>query len=157
MAQVGITPPATVRLLCDLAEPRLSDPDARFFEPGCGDGNFLTEILSRRLMQIPQQHTPTDFQNAVLSTVANLYGVDIRPFAISETRHRLRALIIDFVSQHSQPDYRFAPILEQILEQNFLVANLPRDCHQITFPLWRKTHDFEFISTPTFWPTESSI
>lgn len=30
MAQVGTTPPATVRLLCDYAEPRLSDLNARF-------------------------------------------------------------------------------------------------------------------------------
>ncbi len=154
MAQVGTTPPATVRLLCDYAEPRLSDLNARFFEPGCGDGNFLVEVLSRRLHKIPRDQSPANFQNAVLLTVANLYGVDISALAISETRRRLQSLVLKFVEQHSQPDYRFNPILEQILEQNFFVATLPQDCPKITFPIWRRKCDFEFIATPTLWPKE---
>lgn len=152
MAQAGITPPATVRLICDYAEPRLSNPNVKLFEPGCGDGNFLVEILTRRLHKIPY-HYPTDtFQNEVLLAVANLYGIDNRPIAISETRHRLQNIAVDFVSQHSQLDYRFVPVLEQILEKNFLVADMLQDCSKITFPLWRKTRDFEFTMAQTVWP-----
>jgi len=154
MAQAGITSPATVRLLCNYAEPRLSDPHAGLFEPGCGDGNFLVEILSRRLQKIPHHQPTTAFQNAVILAVANLYGVDIRPAAISETRHRLQSFTTDFVSQYSQPDYRFVPLLEQVLERNFIVADLLQDCSKITFPLWQKVRDFEFIMTPTIWPAE---
>lgn len=154
MVQAGITPPATVRLICDYTEPRLSDSRARLFEPGCGDGNFLVEILTRRLRKISRRHSATVFQTEVLLTVANLYGIDIRPIAISETRHRLQNIAIDFASQHSQLDYRFVPILEQILEKNFLVADMLQDCSKIVFPLWRKIHDFEFTMIPTVWPKE---
>ncbi len=154
MTQAGITPPTTVRLICDYAEPRLSDPNTRLFEPGCGDGNFLVEILTRRLRKISHYHPTATFQSEVLLTVANLYGIDIRPIAISETRHRLQSIAIDFVSQHSQLDYRFIPILEQILEKNFLVADMLQGRPEITFPFWRKAHDFEFTMTPTVWPNE---
>lgn len=154
MAQAEITPPATVRLICDHAEPFLSNPGMKFFEPGCGDGNFLIEVLDRRLRKIPFRSAST-FQNEVLLAIANLYGVDIRPVAISETRHRLRSQVIDFTSQRSQLDYRFIPLLEQILEKNFLTVDLLRDRSKIIFPLWQKKHDFEFTMTPTIFPVEN--
>ncbi len=156
MAQAGITPPTTVRLICDYAEPHLSDPSAKLFEPGCGDGNFLIEILERRLQKIPH-HPASTFQNGVLLVIANLYGVDIRPIAISETRHRLQSLATEFVSRYSQPDYRFLPLLEQILERNFIVADLLQDYSAITFPLWQKVNDFEFTMMPTTWPMEPAV
>lgn len=157
MAQAGTTPSAAVRLICDYAEPRLSDPDAKLFEPGCGDGNFLVEIITRRLRKISPYQPAATFQNEVLLAVSNLYGIDIRPIAISETRHRLQTLVIDFVSQHSQLDYRFVPILEQILEKNFLVADILQNRSKITFPFWRKMDNFEFTMTPTVWPKETVL
>lgn len=153
MTQAGITPPATVRLLCDYAEPQLSNPSTKLFEPGCGDGNFLVGILDRRLQKI-QHHSATVLQNDVLLTVANLYGIDIRPIAIAETRHRLQLLATNFVTRYSQPDYRFTPLLEQILAQNFIVADLLRDYSKITFPFWQKVRNFEFCMTPTIFPKE---
>ena len=154
MVQAGITPPSTVRLVCDYAEPCLSAPDARLFEPGCGDGNFLVEVLTRRLQKITSFESIVTFQNEVLLTVSNLYGIDIRPVAVSETRHRLRILTTDFVNQRCQPDYRFAPLFEEILTRNFLTADLLRDRSKIIFPFWHKVRDFEFAMTPAIWPME---
>ena len=35
--------------MCDLVADDCLRPDARFLEPACGDGNFLSEILTRKL------------------------------------------------------------------------------------------------------------
>jgi hypothetical protein len=83
-----------------------------------------------------------------------LYGIDVLPIAIDETRHRLQLLATNFVARYSQPDYRFTPLLEQILVQNFIVADLLRDNSKITFPFWQKVRNFEFCMTPTIFPKE---
>ena len=38
-----------VKAMCDLVADDCLRPDARFLEPACGDGNFLSEILTRKL------------------------------------------------------------------------------------------------------------
>ena len=38
-----------VKAMCDLVEDECLRIDSRFLEPACGDGNFLHEILSRKL------------------------------------------------------------------------------------------------------------
>ena len=35
--------------MCDLVKQETEQIDSRFLEPACGDGNFLSEILSRKL------------------------------------------------------------------------------------------------------------
>lgn len=46
-----------VKAMCDLVKPETERIDSRFLEPACGDGNFLAEILTRKLAceQIPVQ------------------------------------------------------------------------------------------------------
>lgn len=156
MAQAGITPPATVRLLCNYAEPRLSNPNTKFFEPGCGDGNILIEVLARRLEKVSHHQSAVSFQNEILLAVSNLYGVDVRPAAVSETRYRLQVYTANFATQYSQLDYRFIPLLEHILQQNFFVANLLQNLSEISFPSWQRIRDFEFKFTLLPWPTEIS-
>jgi len=38
-----------VKAMCDLVKTETERIDSRFLEPACGDGNFLAEILSRKL------------------------------------------------------------------------------------------------------------
>ena len=38
-----------VKSMCDLVKTETERIDSRFLEPACGDGNFLAEILSRKL------------------------------------------------------------------------------------------------------------
>ena len=38
-----------VKAMCDLVKPETERIDSRFLEPACGDGNFLAEILTRKL------------------------------------------------------------------------------------------------------------
>mgnify|MGYP000694787942 CR=1 FL=1 len=38
-----------VKAMCDLVKQETERIDSRFLEPACGTGNFLTEILARKL------------------------------------------------------------------------------------------------------------
>ena len=38
-----------VKAMCDLVSYETNRIDSRFLEPACGDGNFLAEILRRKL------------------------------------------------------------------------------------------------------------
>lgn len=60
------------------------------FEPACGNGNFLIEVLCRRLRRITSRHL-TDAQKrlALLTAVSSLYGVDIQRDNVIECRIRL--------------------------------------------------------------------
>lgn len=71
-----------VEAMCDLVAGECRRVDARFLEPACGEGNFLVEILSRKLETA---------QNSIqaLSALASLYGVDILPDNVTRCRHRL--------------------------------------------------------------------
>ena len=38
-----------VKAMCDLVKEECERIESRFLEPACGNGNFLTEVLSRKL------------------------------------------------------------------------------------------------------------
>ena len=44
-----------VKAMCDLVSDECSRIDSRFLEPACGDGNFLAEILSRKLAAVKKK------------------------------------------------------------------------------------------------------
>jgi len=51
------TPEFIVKQMCDLCEPTISQVDKKVFEPTCGNGNFLVEILNRKLNLVPDFYT----------------------------------------------------------------------------------------------------
>ncbi len=103
--------------MCDLCEPELSDITKKVIEPGCGTGNFLVEILKRRL-----KNTDKD-QYKILIAVSNLYGIDIALDNLAETRTRLRNTVFDYLkNKPSSGDFLLA--LDTILKTNILYGNL---------------------------------
>jgi type I restriction-modification system DNA methylase subunit len=47
-----------VKAMCDLVKQETERIDSRFLEPACGNGNFLAEILSRKLAVVSKLATP---------------------------------------------------------------------------------------------------
>lgn len=80
------TPAWLVRDMCNLAEPDISDPAKTALEPSCGNGNFLVEILGRKL-----KNCKDDRQR--IMAVSNIYGVDILLDNIKECHDRLLNLL----------------------------------------------------------------
>ena len=68
-----------VKAMCDLVKEETERIDSRFLEPACGDGNFLSEILSRKLAVVRSQYAknPADYEKYSVVAVSSLYGIDI--------------------------------------------------------------------------------
>jgi hypothetical protein len=80
-----------VTAMLDLVTQETERIDSRFLEPACGNGNFLAEILQRKLCVVERRYRKSQLEyerNAVLA-VASIYGVDILQDNIVECRQRL--------------------------------------------------------------------
>jgi hypothetical protein len=65
--------------------------DSRFLEPACGNGNFLAEILQRKLSVVEKRYGKSQLEyerNAVLA-MSSLYGIDILEDNVHQCRERL--------------------------------------------------------------------
>ena len=86
-----------VNAMLDLVKQETDRVDSRFLEPACGDGNFLAEILHRKLAAakkraIPprkRKPIPLEFEKQSVIAVASLYGVDILIDNVIACRDRL--------------------------------------------------------------------
>lgn len=80
-----------VKAMCDLVQDMCDQVDKTFLEPACGDGNFLAEILDRKLARVKKDAKTDKRQWEWLSVraVASLYGVDIMQDNAEECRKRL--------------------------------------------------------------------
>ena len=86
-----------VNAMLDLVKQETDRVDSRFLEPACGDGNFLAEILRRKLAAakkraIPprkRKPIPLEFEKQSVIAVASLYGVDILIDNVIACRDRL--------------------------------------------------------------------
>lgn len=69
-----------VKAMCDLVEQETARIDSRFLEPACGDGNFLAEILSRKLAIVKKKYKRSsyDYERYSLLAIGSMYGVDIQ-------------------------------------------------------------------------------
>lgn len=80
-----------VKAMCDLVKHETESIDSRFLEPACGDGNFLAEILSRKLEIVKKKYRKSsfDYEKMSLLAVSSVYGVDILVDNVEACRARL--------------------------------------------------------------------
>lgn len=80
-----------VKAMCDLVKQETERIDSRFLEPACGDGNFLAEILTRKLAVVRKKYRKSfiDYEKNSLLAVSSLYGVDILADNVEACRERL--------------------------------------------------------------------
>jgi hypothetical protein len=77
--------------MLDLVKQETERIESRFLEPACGTGNFLTEILERKLRVVETRYKKSQLEyerNAVLA-VSSIYGIDILIDNVMECRKRL--------------------------------------------------------------------
>ena len=72
--------------------------DSRFLEPACGNGNFLAEVLRRKLKVVDQRYgnNQMDWERYAVIAVSSIYGVDILEDNAKECRERLYTIFDDF-------------------------------------------------------------
>ena len=83
-----------VKAMCDLVKQETERIDSRFLEPACGDGNFLAEVLSRKLAIVKKKYKKSsyDWERNSLLALGSIYGVDILTDNAQACRDRLYAL-----------------------------------------------------------------
>ena len=95
------TPAALVSEMLDKLPPDSWLPHKTFLEPSCGTGNFLVQILQRKLAA---GHPP-------LQALSTIYGIDIMPDNIAESKRRLLEIVGEL------------PGAEALLDKNIIVAD----------------------------------
>ncbi len=85
------TGPREVEAMLDLVRQETERIDSRFLEPACGDGNFLTPILERKLAVVERRYrrSQLELERYAVLAVSSLYGIDILPDNIAHCRERL--------------------------------------------------------------------
>lgn len=83
-----------VNAMLDLVRHETERIDSRFLEPACGDGNFLAEILRRKLAVVRSRYgkSPFDYEKYAFTAVTGLYGVDLLQDNVAECRKRLMGI-----------------------------------------------------------------
>ncbi|WP_298615428.1 DNA methyltransferase [uncultured Thermosynechococcus sp.] len=89
-----LTPPHIVTAMLDLVQQETERIDSRFLEPACGTGNFLTEVLRRKLKVVEKRYAKSqlDYERYAVLAVSSLYGIDILADNAEECRRRLYAV-----------------------------------------------------------------
>ena len=83
-----------VKAMCDLIPEEVwKNIDSKFLEPSCGNGNFVVEILERKLKQCT---TPEEVYRAYDS----IWGVDILLDNCQETKQRMLSLCPNYADKN---------------------------------------------------------
>jgi hypothetical protein len=116
-----------VKAMLDMVKQQSKSITATFLEPACGDGNFLVEILRRKLDSVKRlyKQDKRKFELNSLRAVASIYGVDIQQDNVEEARARLfddyfAVYVKSFRCKPSQP---LQNAVQYILERNIQCGN----------------------------------
>lgn len=146
-----------VNAMLDLVQQETERIDSRFLEPACGTGNFLTEVLERKLRVVDRRYRRSQIEHEryTLLAVSSIYGIDLLEDNVVECRQRL----LSIVEKHSKTLFNdeFLRTIRFVLERNIIhgdalsfktVADPPQP---IVFSEWSlvngsmvKRRDFEF-------------
>ncbi|MGO1585509.1 MAG: DNA methyltransferase, partial [Mesonia sp.] len=86
-----------VNAMLDLVKQETERIDSRFLEPACGTGNFLVEILKRKLAIVTNKYKKSqlEFERYAVIAVSSIYGVDLLEDNAKECRERLLTIFKD--------------------------------------------------------------
>ena len=68
-----------VTAMLDLVKQETERIESKFLEPACGTGNFLAEILSRKLTVVKSRYAKSqlEYERYAVIAVSSIYGIDI--------------------------------------------------------------------------------
>ena len=148
-----------VNAMLDLVKEETERIDSRFLEPACGTGNFLVEILNRKMEAVRKQFAKNRYEYDLASAqaVSSMYGVELLPDNTAICRQRLFELFLDIYQQHQHAEAadELKNCIQYLLRKNILCGDaltmLQNDGQPITFCEWTfigtsgkvKRRDFE--------------
>lgn len=86
-----------VNAMLDLVKQETERIESRFLEPACGTGNFLAEIIRRKLTIVKNRYAKNkaDYEKYAFLAMTSIYGVDILEDNIDECQDRLLSIFIE--------------------------------------------------------------
>ena len=134
------TPAWMVEAMLDLVKGETERIDSRFLEPACGDGNFLVQVLRRKLAAVELKYGKSDFerQHYALLTLMCIYGIELLVDNIADCRSNLLEIFAEYLNlDESDELYRAAfYVLSQNLVHGNAIKKPTHDDHAITFAEW---------------------
>ena len=140
------TSPSMVNTMLDQIRQETERIESRFFEPACGTGNFLAEILRRKLAIVVRRYgnSQLEFERYSVLSVCSIYGIDKLKDNVLECRKRLYEIFMKSYKNSFESDCKLLCIesIQYILQKNVLfgdalsLTNLDRDKDPIIFAEW---------------------
>jgi hypothetical protein len=134
------TPAWLVEAMLDLVKGESERIDSRFLEPACGSGNFLVQVLRRKLATVELKFGKSSFAKRHYALLALMctYGIELLPDNIDECRANMLDIFGDYLNLEESDDlYRAA---FYVLSQNLVhgdALTMRTNCDQpITFAEW---------------------
>lgn len=117
------------------------NPYWRYLEPSCGTGNFLVEILERKLDYLKATHE--DFPFNRLLALGSIYGVDIQPDNVEESRSRL----FNLYKERTGCDAEEATAAAHMIYTNILIGDTINAPEKLVFTFYEAGKDpYSFIT-----------
>ena len=132
-----------VKAMCDMVGDETYRIESRVLEPACGDGNFLAELLERRLETVTKNVQGTsEWTVQALTALSMLYGVDILDDNVAECRKRLTELWMTSYEAYTGKgaDNAVCSSVKRILSSNIICADTLTmttvECGSLSFTEW---------------------
>ncbi|MDF7641313.1 SAM-dependent DNA methyltransferase [Bifidobacterium sp. ESL0784] len=160
-----------VNAMLDLVKAETERIESRFLEPACGDGNFLVEVLNRKLSVVIQKYgkIQLEYERHLFLAISSLYGIDLMSDNVKECQNRLAQIAETQYKAKFKSQTRKAVVdsIQFVLSKNIVCGDalsMTSDKHEpIVFPEWSlvtgskvKRRDFAFdslVNTATNEPT----
>lgn len=84
-----------VNAMLDMVKQETERIDSRFLEPACGDGNFLVEVLRRKLDVVNKRYRKSqhEWEKYAFVAIGSIYGVELLRDNVEACRNRLCDII----------------------------------------------------------------
>lgn len=134
------TPEWMVEAMLDLVKDETERIDSRFLEPACGDGNFLVQVLRRKLAAVELKYSKSNFERRhyALLAIMCIYGIELLKDNIADCRANLLEIFADYLKlDESDELYQAASyVLSQNLVYGDALKMRTHDDQAITFAEW---------------------
>ena len=134
------TPAWMVEAMLDLVKDETQRIDSRFLEPACGSGNFLVQILRRKLAAVELKYGKSEFERRhyALLALMCIYGIELLPDNVAECRAKLLCIFAEYLNLVESLDlYRAAGhVLSLNLVHGDALTMKANDGAPITFAEW---------------------
>lgn len=116
-----------VNAMLDMVKQETERIESRFLEPACGNGNFLAEVLRRKLAVVDARYRRSlaEWERYAFIAVDSIYGVELLADNVAACRERLYSIVeADYLRVcKKSPTPGYLEAVHYVLSHNILNGN----------------------------------